>query len=114
MNSTEPINDLEVLKEQLKNKQKIRLLFPYEKNQELKKLGVKYNSVDKIWYFPSINGELPDELKQYKAHKIFMEYDEKEYYKPVLKSMRFDKISKFWYCNQEDFNTFLRLKGDNV
>ena len=52
-------------------------------------------------------------LKQNK-HRLFLEYGEKDYWKLKLKSMRYDQTSKFWYCNQEDFNTFLRIKGDNV
>lgn len=103
------ILDLHNLKEQLKNKQKIRLIFPYEKNPEVKKLGAKWDSVNKIWYYPSINGVVPDELKPYKAHKIFVEFDDKEFLKPILKSMKFDKNEKVWIVNQEDYNKFMKL-----
>ncbi len=113
--SQETVNqEVQDIKQVLQNKQKIRLLFPYEKNAEVKKLGAKWNGVDKLWYYPSIDGELPDELKQYKAHKIFVEYDDKEFLKLHLKSMRFDKILKVWIVNQEDYNKFLRFGGDNV
>ena len=114
MSEIEVHNDLQNIKQELKNKQKIRLIFPYEKNPEVKKLGAKWDTTDKLWYFPSIDGELPEELKQYKAHKIFIEYDDKEYYKVHLSSMRFDKIIKSWIVNQEDYNKFLRFGGDKV
>lgn len=103
--------NLQNLKEQLKNKQKIRLLFPYSENQEVKKLGAKWNSVDKIWYYPSIDGKLPDCLNKYRANKIYIEYDDKEFYKPILPSMKFDKNEKIWLVNQEDFEKFNKIQN---
>lgn len=94
---------------QLKNKQQIRLIFPYSENQEIKKLGGKWNNVNKIWYYPSIDGTLPDNLKKYKAHQIYIEYDDKEFFKPLLPSMKFDKILKVWIVNQEDYDKFIKL-----
>lgn len=91
------------------NKQKIRLLFPYEKNPEFKKLGVKWDIENKMWYFPSINSELPDNLKPYKCFKIAINYDDKEFFKPLLKSMRWDKNNKIWLVNQEDYDKFLSI-----
>ena len=114
MSEIEVNNDLQNIKQELKNKRKIRLIFPYEKNPEVKKLGAKWDTTDKLWYFPSIDGELPEELKQYKAFKVSIDYDDKEYFKPLLSSMRFDKISNVWIVNQEDYNKFLRIRGDNV
>lgn len=92
-----------------KNKQQIRLLFPYSENSNVKKLGAKWNNVDKIWYFPSIDGTLPEELKKYKSYEIFIEYDDKEYFKPILTSMKFDKLLKKWLVNQEDYEKFMKL-----
>jgi hypothetical protein len=109
MTSTTDKLELQSIKEQLKNKQKIRLLFPYSENAEVKKLGAKWDNVNKYWYYPALNGDLPEPLKKYKAHKIFIEYDDKEYYKPLLKSMKFDKIEKMWLVNQEDFDTFSNI-----
>ena len=91
------------------NKQKIRLTFPYEENAKFKKLGVKWDTENKIWYFPSIDGELPDNLKSYKCYKIAINYDDKEYFKPLLKSMRWDKNNKIWLVNQEDYDKFLSI-----
>lgn len=91
------------------NKQKIRLIFPYEENPKFKKLGVKWDMEQKIWYFPSIDGELPDNLKPFKCYKIAIDYDDKEYYKPILKSMRWDKNLKVWVVNQEDYTCFTLL-----
>ena len=109
MNSSNTPEELETLKKLLKNKQKIRLIFPYAENAEIKKGGAKWDSVNKIWYYPSINGDLPEVLKKYKAHKVFIEFENKEFYKPVLQSMKFDKIEKVWYVNQEDYDKFLTL-----
>lgn len=106
--SEETVNiDLQNIKNLLKNKQKIRLIFPYSDNHEVKKLGAKWNNVDKNWYYPSIDGTLPEGLKKYKAHKVMIEYDDKEFYKPLLPSMKFDKILKIWLVNQEDYDKFL-------
>jgi len=91
------------------NKQKIRLLFPYEKNPEFKKVGVKWDMTDKIWYFPSIDGDLPENLKPYKCYKIAINYDDKEFFKPLLPSMRWDKNLKIWLVNQEDYDKFLSI-----
>ena len=71
-----PEINLQNLKDVLKNKQKIRLLFPYDKNQEVKKLGAKYDNVNKYWYYPSLNSNFIDELKQYEAHQVHIEYDD--------------------------------------
>lgn len=94
---------------QTPNKQKIRLLFPYEENSKFKKLGVKWDTENKMWYFPSIDGELPDNLKPYKCYKIAINYDDKEFFKPLLKSMRWDKNNKIWLVNQEDYDKFLSI-----
>lgn len=91
------------------NKQKIRLIFPYEQNPEFKKLGVKWDMEQKIWYYPSLDGELPDNLKPFKCYKIAINYDDKEYFKPILKSMRWDKNLKVWIVNQEDYTKFINL-----
>ena len=91
------------------NKQKIRLLFPYEKNSEFKKLGVKWDIENKMWYFPSIDGDLPDNLKPYKCFKIVITFEDKEFFKPLLKSMRWDKNNKIWLVNQEDYDKFLSI-----
>lgn len=89
------------------NKQKIRLLFPYSENQKLKKLGVKWDVDNKYWYYPSIDGTLPENLKMYKCYAIAIEYDNKEFYKPILPSMRFDKLQKLWLVNEEDYNKYI-------
>jgi hypothetical protein len=88
------------------NKQKIRLIFPFEKNADVKKLGARWESESKYWYYPSLDGTLPDELKEYKSYKVNIKYEDKEFFKPQLPSMRFDKEAKAWYVNQEDYDKF--------
>lgn len=104
-----PNSDLQKLKEVLKKSQKIRLLYPYSENATVKKLGAKYDNVNRYWYYPSIDGELPEGLKNYRAHKIYIEYENKEYFYPILKSMKFDKIQKIWYIDDDDYKLFLKL-----
>lgn len=94
---------------QTPNKQKIRLIYHYEENSKFKKLGVKWDNENKMWYFPSLDGELPDNLKPYKCYKIAINYDDKEFFKPLLKSMRWDKNNKIWLVNQEDYDKFLSI-----
>jgi hypothetical protein len=113
MNQETPITDPQTSIQTPKNKQKIRLIFPYSENAEVKKLGAKWDMEKKIWYYPSLNGELPEPLKKYKANKVFIEYDDKEFYKPLLKSMKFDKNEKCWLVNEEDFNKFLTLNDED-
>jgi hypothetical protein len=91
------------------NKVKVRLTFPFEKNAEIKKIGARWDSDNKIWYYPSINGDLPDELKQYKAYKVKIQYEDKEYFRAKLPSMSFDKNVKSWFVNQEDYDKFIKL-----
>jgi hypothetical protein len=105
MTNTELNNDIKPTP----NKQKIRLIFPYEENSKFKKLGVKWDNENKMWYFPSLNGELPDNLKPLKCYKIAINYDDKEFFKPLLKSMRWDKNNKIWLVNQEDYDKFLSI-----
>jgi hypothetical protein len=88
------------------NKQKIRLIFPFEKNADVKKLGARWETDNKYWYYPSIDGTLPDNLKEYKSYKVNINYDDKEFFKPQLTSMSFDKTVKSWYVNQEDYDKF--------
>lgn len=119
MNSNTPIIDLtktdeeevidNVLIKKLTNKKQIPLLFPYAERDEAKKLGAKWNSVNKIWYYPSIEGELPENLLKYRKHDIHIEYDDKEYFKEVLPSMKFDKDRRVWCVNERDYKIFLNL-----
>ena len=93
----------------LANKKQIPLLFPYAERAEAKKLGAKWNAVDKTWYYPSIDGKLPEDLLKYRKHDVFIEYEDKEFYKNILPSMRFDKERKVWTVNERDYNIFLNL-----
>jgi len=45
----------------------------------------------------------------YRKHDVFIEYDDKEFYKQILPSMRFDKERKVWCVNERDYNIFLNL-----
>ena len=96
------------VKKLLKKKQ-VQLLFPYAEKQEAKTLGAKWDANLKMWYYPSVDGSIPEELSKYKAHDVYIEFDDKEYFKNVLTSMKFDKSRKVWMVNTKDFKTFNKL-----
>ena len=106
--SNETIEEPVIVKQLLKKKQ-IQLLFPYAERQEAKTLGAKWDANLKMWYYPSVDGSIPEELSKYKANDVFIEYEDKEYYKNVLTSMKFDKVRKVWMVNTKDFKTFTKL-----
>jgi len=106
--SNETIEEHAPVKKLVK-KNRVQLLFPYDETQEAKTLGAKWDANLKMWYFPSIGGSIPKELSKYKAHDVFIEYDDKEYYKNVLTSMKFNKLRKVWMVNTKDFKTFNKL-----
>lgn len=91
-------------------KEKIQLLFPYSLNAEIKKLGGKWDPENKYWYYPSLDGTLPLELEKYKKYDVAIDYEDKEYYKPLLKSMKWDKVKKVWSVNKEDYDKYLTLE----
>lgn len=100
---------IEVPYKEAPNKEKIRLIFPFEKNAEVKKLGARWDADNKYWYYPSIDGELPADLKEYKAYKVKISYDDKEFFRAQLPSMKFDKNIKSWFVNKEDYEVFISL-----
>ena len=91
-------------------KERIRLLFPYSENPTVKKLGAKFDTENKFWYYPAINGKLPEELQKYKCHFVEIEYEDKEYFRPILPSMKWDKLKKLWMVNNEDFLKYVKLR----
>ena len=107
-NPTEDTLDPHLTKS-LPNKKHIRLLFPYAQRQEMKSFGAKWNMVDKIWYYPSIDGSLPTELIPYRCHPIHIEYDDKEFWKNKLTSMRWDAKNKYWVVNDNDYQAYLKV-----
>ena len=106
--SNETTEEQSPVKKFLKKKQ-IQLLFPYAERQEAKTLGAKWDANLKMLCYPSVDGSIPEELSKYKVHDVFIEYEDKEYYKNVLTSMKFDKLRKVWMVNTKDFKTFLKL-----
>ena len=96
------------VKKLLKKKQ-IQLLFPYSDRQIAKDLGAKWDANQKMWYYPSVDGSLPEALSMYKSNDVYIEFDNKEYYKNVLPSMKFDKVRKVWMVNAKDFKAFNKL-----
>jgi len=93
----------------LPNKKQVRLLFKYADRGEAKALGAKWNSVEKMWYYPSVDGSIPIELNKYKSYDIHIDYDDKEYWKEALSSLKWDATRKLWMVNEEDHLKFLSV-----
>jgi hypothetical protein len=74
------------------------LIVPYEDKDIVKKLGAKWDFLNKIWYFI---GDLPEEIEKYKSYPVHIEYDDKDLYKSKYKSLRWCK--KNWLCNETDY-----------
>ena len=62
-----------------------------------------------MWYYPSVDGFIPEELAKYKSHDVYIEFDDKEYFKNVLTSMKFDKVRKVWMVDTKYFTAFNKL-----
>ena len=68
----------------MESENKIYLLVPYEKKDELKKLyKIKWDAETKLWYI----GEMVEGLKPYAIMKIQVEYGDKDLCKSKYKSM---------------------------
>jgi hypothetical protein len=75
----------------MESENKIYLLVPYEKKDELKKLyKIKWDAETKLWYV----GEMVEGLKPYAIMKIQVEYDDKDLCKSKYKSMRCNTLDK--------------------
>ena len=84
---------------------KIYLLVPYEKKDELKKLyNIKWDATTKLWYI----SEMVEGLKPYTIMKIQVEYDDKDLCKSKYKSIRWHTIDKTWTCSYEDYQNFIK------
>ena len=82
------------------NTTKYTLLVPFDDKDIVKKLGAKWDSLNKNWYFM---GDLPEELKKYKSYPVHIEYEDKDIFKSKYKSLRWSPIKKNWLCNETDY-----------
>ncbi len=82
------------------NTTKYTLLVPFDDKDIVKKLGAKWDSLNKNWYFM---GDLPEELKKYKSYPVHIEYEDKDIFKTKYKSLRWSPIKKNWLCNETDY-----------
>jgi len=82
------------------NTKKYTLLVPFDDKDIVKKLGAKWDSLNKNWYFI---GDLPEELKKYKSYPVHIEYEDKDIFKTKYKSLRWSPIKKNWLCNETDY-----------
>ena len=92
----EDIKELEEFKDLVINKKKIRLLFPFAMNKEVKKLGAIFDIVNKIWYYPSINNKLPDELEPYRCYYLKLSKEDYQYYKSHFKYIKYERLNDIY------------------
>ena len=90
---------------------KIYLLVPYDKKDELKNLyNIKWDTNTKLWYI----GEMVEGLKPYTIMKIQVEYADKDLFKSKYKSMRWHTIDKTWTCSYDDYIEFIGKKDIRI
>ena len=82
------------------NTNKTLLLVAFEDKDIVKKLGAKWDSLNKIWYFI---GDLPEELQKYKSYPVHVEYEDKDIFRSKYKSLRWNPTKKNWLCNEADY-----------
>ena len=86
-------------------KQKIYLLIPFEKKDELKKLHkIRWDTEKKLWFI----GEIVEDLKPYQIKKIVIPYESKDIVKEKYKNIRFEKETKSWLFSLNDYNDYCR------
>jgi hypothetical protein len=79
--------------------EKIYLSIPFELKDELKKAyTIKWDAKKKSWF----SDKMEEGLNKYKTVPIDIEYDDKDHYKSLLKSMKWDASNKTWTCSIED------------
>lgn len=80
---------------------KTLLQVSFEKKDEAKKLGAKWDTELKEWYYEG--EELPDELKRFSKRVVVIEKEDKETLKHLFKSLKWNKNKFFWEVSQEDY-----------
>lgn len=95
----------------MESENKIYLLIPYEKKDELKKLyKIKWDAKTKLWYI----GEMVEGLRPYAIMKIQVGYDDKDLCKSKYKSMRWNTMDKTWICSYDDYMEFIGKKDIKI
>ena len=78
---------------------KIYLSIPFELKDEIKKSHkIKWDAQKKSWYAD----KMEEGLKKYKTVSVDIPYDEKDQYKSIIKTMKWDASNKTWTCSLED------------
>ena len=87
------------------------LIIPFEAKDELKKkYNLKWNAKLKLWYID----EMVDALKPYTIIPVNISYDDNDYFKGLLKSLRWDAIRKTWTCSFQDSLIFSKMVSKNA
>jgi len=59
---------------------------------------IKWDAKQKLWYA----NKMEEGLNKYKIVPMDISYDDKDFFKTKLKSMKWDAIKKTWFCSFED------------
>jgi hypothetical protein len=79
------------------------LLIPFNKKEEVKKTEkISWDADRKLWYC----SELTEGLKKYEIYMVDIAFDEKDTWKPLLKSMKWLSDEKIWAISSEDYKIF--------
>ena len=78
------------------------LAIPFYLKDKLKTFKTKWDMVNKTWYWEG--DKLIPELEKYEESIVDIEYDEKDEYKALFTSLKFDKNIKSWKCSREDLS----------
>ena len=88
---------------------KIYLHIPYESKDEFKKTySIKWDTEKKLWYCDKDKFEKG--LHPYELVYVDISYDDKDYYKKMLKSMRWDNDAKEWRISKQDYEIYSKKK----
>jgi hypothetical protein len=90
---------------------RVNLAIPFFKKDKLKQFKPKWDITLKTWYFEGDN--MPDELKPYIEQIVDVSYEDKDEYKALFPSMKFDKNEKSWKCSTEDYEKIMKYRGEN-
>ena len=87
---------------------KTYLLIPFELKDDLKKTyKIKWDAKLKLWFVD----KMEEGLNKYKIVPMDIRYDDKDFYKSKLKSLKWDAAKRNWICSVEDS---MKLKNINL
>ena len=84
------------------------LIIPYSLKDELKQYKPRWDVECKTWYYEGDN--IPEELEKYVEKVVDIPYKDKDVYKKLYSSMKFDRARKTWLVSTEDYEKIISKK----